>query len=228
MNSRSPERWWATSVFWIRSVGKRYQGLWRVTCLHLNPIENGKMIYNCICFQTQNVLKWCALFNANSTVLASTPSNTNLYLAAPSQAEWANDSLMMLHLTRAGTPQKRPHPLQIPISTHVPTESHNALSPKTDCNGTRSRGRSAALQHHGVCVVLWTKSGATAAGLFGGNLTFSTIIVIVILHQGHPKDIHSPKFDIAPEKMDALKQRSCLSFWEPNFLQGRAVKLREW
>ena len=157
------------------------------------------MIYNCICFQTQNVHKWCgcALFNANSTVLASTTSNTNLYLAAPSQAEWANDSLMMLHLTRAGRPQKRPHSLQIPISTHVPTESHNALSPKTDCNGTRSRGRSAALQHHGVCVVV--------AGLFGGSLTFSTIIVIVILHQGHPKDIHSPIFDIAPEKMDAWK-----------------------
>lgn len=159
-------RWWATSVFWIRSVGQRYHVAMNSHLLQLNPIEKGKMIYNCICFQTQNVHKWCALFNANSTVLASTPSNTNLYLAAPSQADWANDSLTMLHLTRAGTPQKRPHSLQIPISTHVPTESHNALSPKTDCNGTRSRGRSAALQHHGVCVVVRTKGGATAELLF--------------------------------------------------------------
>ena len=236
MNSRSPGRWWATSVFWIRSVGQRYHVAMNSHLLQLNPIEISRLIYNCICFQTQNVLKWCALFNANSTVLASTPSNTNLYLAAPSQAEWANDSLMMLHLTRAGTPQKRPHPLQIPISTHVPTESHNALSPKTDCNGTRSRGRSAALQASWrLCCCADKIWGNSRAALFGGSLTFSTIIVIVILHQGHkvhynnhPKDIHSPKFDIAPEKMNAWKQRSCLSFWETNFLQGRAVKLREW
>ncbi len=132
-----------------------------------------------------------------STVLASTPSYTNLYPAAPPQAaEWASDILMMVacamltlqhfaattiriqkgsvkicifwrvmcftddcYSDQGQNTQKRQHLQQIPISTHISTESHNALSPKTDCNGTRSRGRSAALQHHGVCVFVRARCG---------------------------------------------------------------------
>lgn len=164
------------------------------------------MIYNCICFLHKECSQTMCFVQCQ---FDSSCQHTNLYLAAPSQAEWAN----------AGTPQKRPHPPQIPVSTHVPTESHNALSPKTDCNGTRSRGRSAALQHQGVCVAVRTSK-------MWGNRGFVFLVealcsqlsswyfrnVISPLKQS-PQRYTLPKIGIAPEKWK-LGRRSCLSFWE--------------